>query len=115
MITLDPSAPEPPYQQIRERFGALIAQGELSAGDRMPTVRALADQLGLAVNTVARAYRELEAAGLIDTRGRAGSFVSGTGVEAEARAAAHEYAERIRSLGVDPAVALRQVRQALGD
>ncbi len=70
-------------------------------GTRLPTIRHLAADLGLAVNTVGRAYRELEEAGLIETRGRAGSFVAAAGEEAGsglARAAA-EYAAVIASVG----------------
>ena|SRR6478752_6470030 len=113
VMTLDPHAPEPPYEQIRARIAGRIERGELAAGDRLPTVRHLADELGVATNTVARAYRELEQARLIETRGRAGSFVAGAGVEREGRAAAAAYAERIRALGltVDEAVSL--VRRAL--
>ena len=52
-----------------------------------PTVRSLASELGLAVNTVARAYRELESASLLETRGRAGTFVGANGDAGKARAA----------------------------
>jgi DNA-binding transcriptional regulator YhcF (GntR family) len=113
VITLDPQSPEPPFQQVRAAFERRIESGELTAGARLPTVRRLADDLGLAANTVARAYRELEQAGLIETRGRAGSFVSGAGVERDARAAAAAYAERVRSLGIDADEAIRLVRRAL--
>lgn len=113
MITLDPHAAEPPFEQIRERFAEQIEDGRLAAGTRLPTVRRLAEDLGVAANTVARAYRELEQARLIETRGRAGSFVAGAGVEREARAAAAAYAERVRGLGLTAAEAVRLVRQAL--
>jgi DNA-binding transcriptional regulator YhcF (GntR family) len=115
VITLDPQAAEPPFEQIRDRFAEQIESGTLAAGVRLPTVRRLAGDLGVAANTVARAYRELEQAGLIETRGRAGSFVAGAGVEREARAAAAAYAERMRALGIDPEEALRLVRRALDD
>ena len=72
-------------------------------GTKLPTVRALAADLGLATNTVARAYRELEALGVIETRGRAGSVVTGGGVDRAAREAAHAYAERLQALGLDEA------------
>lgn len=113
MIIVDPSRPEPPYEQIRSQIVDQIERGELSPGTRLPTVRRLAQDLSLAANTVARAYRELEHAGLIDTRGRAGSFVSGEGVETEARAAAMEYVDRSRALGLDSARALQLVRHLL--
>jgi len=114
VITIDTRAAEPPYEQIRTQVTDQVASGELAAGTRLPPVRQLAEQLGLAANTVARAYRELEQAGVIKTRGRAGSFVAGAGVEREARAAAAAYADRISALGVAPADALRLARTALG-
>ncbi|SFC52266.1 DNA-binding transcriptional regulator YhcF, GntR family [Nocardioides terrae] len=113
MITVDPNAPEPPFEQIRARFAEQIEDGTLPAGERLPTVRRLADDLGVAANTVARAYRELEQAHLIETRGRAGSFVAGAGVEREARAAAAAYAERVRALGMTADEAVGLVRRAL--
>ncbi len=61
---------------------------------------------------MARAYRELEALGVIETRGRAGSVVSGDGVAQAAREAAHDYATRVRALGVGEADALELVRRA---
>ena len=100
LVTLDPGSPDPPYEQVREQVRAMVERGELTAGTRLPTVRGLADELGIATNTVARAYRELEALGVIETRGRAGSVVTGGGVDRQAREAAHEYAARLRALGV---------------
>lgn len=113
MITIDPTASEPPYEQVKARITEQAADGTLAAGTRLPPVRQLAEQLGLAANTVAKAYRELEAAGVIETRGRAGSFVAGAGVEREARAAAAAYAERMRALGIGPAEALGLAQRAL--
>jgi DNA-binding transcriptional regulator YhcF (GntR family) len=77
-------------------------------------VRRLAGDLGLANNTVARAYRELEALGVIETRGRAGSVVTGAGVDRAAREAAHEYVARLRSLGVGENEAVELVRTVFG-
>jgi DNA-binding transcriptional regulator YhcF (GntR family) len=113
VITVDPHGAEPPFEQIRAQIAGQIDDGTLAAGDRLPTVRRLADDLGVAANTVARAYRELEQARLIETRGRAGSFVAGAGVEREARAAASAYVERVRALGLSPDEALGLVRSAL--
>jgi DNA-binding transcriptional regulator YhcF (GntR family) len=113
MITVDAGSAVPPYEQVREQLRAQVAAGELAPGTKLPTVRRLAADLGLAANTVARAYRELEALGVIETRGRAGSVVSGDGVEQAARQAAHEYAEQVRSLGLGRDDALDLVRRAL--
>ncbi|WP_246051287.1 GntR family transcriptional regulator [Nocardioides guangzhouensis] len=113
-LHVDPDAPEPPYVQLREEVRRRVADGALTPGTRLPPVRTLATELGLAANTVARAYRELEQLGVIETRGRAGSFVSGDEVGRAAREAAQEYADRVRALGVAPAEAVELVRRALG-
>jgi DNA-binding transcriptional regulator YhcF (GntR family) len=112
MITVDPNAPEPPYEQVREQVRAQVESGALTPGTKLPTVRALAADLGLATNTVARAYRELESLGVIETRGRAGSVVTGGGVDRAARKAAHAYAEQLRALGLDEAAGVRLLRRA---
>jgi DNA-binding transcriptional regulator YhcF (GntR family) len=113
MITVDQHSPVPPYEQVREQIRAQVDSGELRPGTKLPTVRGLAADLGIAANTVARAYRDLEALGLIETRGRAGSVVSGDGVQQAARRAAHEYVEQLRALGLDEDAALELVRRAL--
>lgn len=115
MIPVDQHAPEPPYEQIRDGITAQIESGELRPGDRLPTVRQLAQDLGVAANTAARAYRELEQAGLIDTRGRSGTFVAGRGVDREARAAAAAYVERVRALGLTTGDAIALVERLLAD
>jgi len=112
MITIDPQAPEPPYEQVREQLRAQVEKGKLVPGTKLPTVRRLAGDLGLATNTVARAYRELEALGLIETRGRAGSVVTGSGVDRAAREAAHDFAQKLHSLGIREPEALELVRRA---
>jgi DNA-binding transcriptional regulator YhcF (GntR family) len=113
VFTVDHESPTPPYEQVREQLRAQVRSGELSPGTKLPTVRRLAGDLGLATNTVARAYRELEALGLIETRGRAGSVVTGDGVDQAARQAAHDYAERLRALGVGRDEGLELARRAL--
>lgn len=121
MLRLDPASADPPFAQLRAQITAQVAAGELAPGDRLPTVRRLAGDLGIAPNTVARAYRELEADGLIVGRGRAGTFVTGPGGgqepteddRAAAARAAIAYAETVRSLRISPGEALVIVRQAL--
>ncbi|MFP3460229.1 GntR family transcriptional regulator [Arthrobacter globiformis] len=76
-ISVDLGSATPPYEQIRLQISALIAAGGLTAGTRLPAVRSLAADLGLAAGTVARAYKELEQAGLIETRRRNGTVVVG--------------------------------------
>jgi DNA-binding transcriptional regulator YhcF (GntR family) len=114
-LEIDSHSATPPFEQLRTQVIAQISAGTLVAGTRLPTVRQLAEELGLATNTVARAYKELEAAELIETRGRAGSFVkaaSGTVTE-QALAAALIYATRIRELGVSEEDAAAYVAAAL--
>ncbi|WP_305783343.1 GntR family transcriptional regulator [Symbioplanes lichenis] len=114
-ISIDAGSAVPPYEQVRLRIAELAATGHLAAGSRLPPVRRLAATLGLAVNTVARAYRELEQAGLVETHGRAGTVVTAAaaGVPAAARTAADEYARSTRALGLTPDAALDLVRAAL--
>lgn len=77
-ITVDLDGAVPPYEQIRRQIASLIVIGELGPGDRLPTVRALAADLGVAVGTVSRAYKELEASGALQSRRRLGTVVSPT-------------------------------------
>ena len=74
-VTVDGSDPTPPFEQIRRQLAALVRSGALEAGDRLPTVRQLASDLEVAPGTVARAYKELEAAGYVETRRAAGTRV----------------------------------------
>ena len=114
-LSVDPGAGVSPFEQVRSGIAARINAGELPVGAKLPTVRALAAELGIAANTAARAYRELEQAGLIETRGRAGTFVSAAGNRGAQRAAeaAAEYARATRALGIPPQEALALVRAAL--
>ncbi|MEW9527413.1 GntR family transcriptional regulator [Microbispora sp. NPDC049125] len=115
MIVIDAASPVPPFEQLRAQLARQIQDRTLAVGARLPTIRHLAADLGLAVNTVGRAYRELEEAGLIETRGRAGSFVSSAGEEGRERArrAAADYAAVIASVGIDTTEAIRIVQAAL--
>lgn len=74
---LDLRSATPPYEQIRSQVSSLVAMGDLSPGTRLPTVRSLAADLGIAAGTVARAYKELEAAGIVESRRRGGTIVTG--------------------------------------
>ncbi|WP_394780276.1 GntR family transcriptional regulator, partial [Undibacterium sp.] len=85
-LTLNPAAAEPVYRQIYARFRAAITDGLLKPDDRIPAVRALADELGLARGTVEAAYALLAAEGYVETRGQAGTFVT-QGLELRAPAA----------------------------
>ncbi|MET0191404.1 MAG: GntR family transcriptional regulator [Pseudonocardia sediminis] len=115
MIVIDAASPIPPYEQLRAQLARQIQDRSLAVGTRLPTIRRLAADLGLAVNTVGRAYRELEEAGLIETHGRAGSFVSAAGEQAreQAHRAARAYAAVIACVGIDPTEAIQIVEAAL--
>ena len=115
-ITIDHRSTVAPFEQVRVQLREAVRSGALPAGAKLPTVRGLAESLGLAANTVARAYRELEADELIETRGRNGSFVSPSGdaTQRQAQLAATAYAERMRQLGVSAPDAVALVEAALG-
>ncbi len=76
LVTLDDRSEKVLYEQIVEQIREAIATGRLAAGERLPTVRQLADQLGIAPGTVARAYATLEEAGVVLTDGARGTFVA---------------------------------------
>jgi DNA-binding transcriptional regulator YhcF (GntR family) len=115
VFTIDSHSSTPPYEQLRMQIIEAVRIGALASGARMPTVRKLADELSLAPNTVARAYRELESDEVIETRGRHGSFIAASGdpTHRQAQLAATAYAERVSQLGIDSAEALRLVTTAL--
>ncbi|WP_051196494.1 GntR family transcriptional regulator [Jonesia quinghaiensis] len=75
-LHLDPSTPLPPYEQIRAQLATHIATGALPPDARLAPVRQVARDLGIAPGTVARAYKELENAGLVTTRRGGGTRVS---------------------------------------
>jgi DNA-binding transcriptional regulator YhcF (GntR family) len=112
LLVLDPSSSTPPYEQVRAQIAAAIEDGTLGPATQLPTVRRLARDLNLAVNTVARAYRELELAGLVETRGRQGTLVAGPMSQTRdlAAQAARAFLQRMSDLGIDPARAIAIVR-----
>ncbi|WP_409331495.1 GntR family transcriptional regulator [Trujillonella humicola] len=95
--------PTPPFEQLRRQFAELIRSGLIPAGDRLPPLRQLAADLGLAVGTVARTYRELEAAGLVVSR-------RGGGTRVRPIAPARTAAQRRRVLGEQADGFVRQAR-----
>lgn len=115
-ISIDASSATPPFEQLRTRIAALAAGSELPPGAKLPTVRQLAADLGLATNTVARAYRELEADGVIVTQGRRGSFVhsdlSRHDVSGALTQLAADFAAAARRAGLSQAEAARMLDEA---
>lgn len=113
-ITIDPDAATAPYEQLRAQIAEEARTGRLPVGYKLPTVRGLAERLGLAVNTVAKAYRALETDGVIETRGRHGTYVAAGDARArEVAAAAAAYVDRTRRLGLDRDAARAAVEEAL--
>ncbi|CAM2948536.1 GntR family transcriptional regulator [Skermania piniformis] len=114
-LSIDPRSTVPPYEQLRLAVISQVRTGQLIAGTKLPTVRALAVQLDLAPNTVARAYRELEQDGVLETRGRHGSFIatSGDPTRDAAGRAATDYLATIRRLGLPDSDVLGFVEAAL--
>lgn len=76
ILAVDAGSPVPVYEQVRQQVTRMAVAGTLAPGQRLPTIRQLATDLGLAKGTVARAYELLEADRVIETQGRNGSFVT---------------------------------------
>lgn len=118
-IVLEPASPVPPYEQLRRQVATMIAAGVLAPGARLPPIRQLAGDLGVANGTVARAYRELESEGLVTSRVRHGTVVAelpplpATERRRRLAEAARVYALAARQLGVDPQTALEEIRTTL--
>jgi len=81
---LDPASGVPFYRQVIDQILAAVATGALHAGDQLPTVRALAVELQVNLNTVAKAYKELEIRGVLDTQQGSGTYVATVRVERDA-------------------------------
>ena len=114
-VVFDPDSPLPPFQQVRDQIAAAIGDGRLQPEVRLPPVRQLAADLGLAANTVARSYRELELEGILETRGRHGTFVSSGPSPARklAARAAKKLARYMRELGIRDEEAVAIVRREI--
>lgn len=114
--------PTPPYEQLRRQLDDLIRCHVIGPGDRLPPMRQLAGDLGLAVGTVARTYRELESAGLVHSRRGAGTRVvdhppllSDSERQRLLRQQATAYLRQALLLGADRQAAIDAVQQAFAD
>lgn len=114
-VRIDAASSVPPFEQLRVQILDAANDGRLAVGTRLPPVRALAARMGLAVNTVARAYRELEQAEVVTTRSRAGTVIAAAGDNGRRRVAdaARIFADSVRANGLDPKEALTYVETAL--
>ncbi|NDO90456.1 GntR family transcriptional regulator [Cellulosimicrobium composti] len=111
-VRIDLDSTTPHYEQLRAQIAALVAAGDLTDGQRLPTVRALANDLGIAPGTVARTYRDLEAAGLVTTRRRVGTLVTAPPATLS-RAAVTEAAARFVRLARDHALTDTEIRDVV--
>lgn len=75
-LRIDHSTPVPPFEQVRAQLALHVAAGRLTPGDRLPAIRALASELDVSTNTIARAYRELINAGIAEAAGRRGTRIT---------------------------------------
>lgn len=97
-IHVSPSDGVPIYQQIVNQVKHLCAAGRLTQGEEIPPIRALAEQLLVNPNTIARAYLELERAGVVVKRHGAGTFIAGTGSRLSLRERRRILAQRADAL-----------------
>ncbi|MEV7280291.1 GntR family transcriptional regulator [Streptomyces sp. NPDC093111] len=114
-ISVDQHSTTAPYEQLRAQISESARSGELPVGYKLPTVRGLAEDLGLAANTVAKAYKALEGDGVIETRGRNGTFVAAASDAASrlAATAAAAYVTEARRLGLSREAAESAVAEAI--
>jgi GntR family transcriptional regulator len=113
-LSVDTASSTPAWEQLRDQLARYIAGGQLTPGTRLPAIRQLAGDLGLAPGTVARAYSELERIELIRTRRPQGSFVSDGRPSAPALLArlAETFAAQAQQLGAGPDDAVRALQTA---
>jgi DNA-binding transcriptional regulator YhcF (GntR family) len=104
-IVIDAASKAAASDQVRKQIVELVRSGQLIAETKLPAVRQLAADLRLAPNTVAKAYRELEAAGVLVTRGRLGTFVApgDDPVRSRAELETTRYVQQMRELGLSAA------------
>jgi len=119
-LRLDAHDPTPAYEQLRRQFTFAIASGSLAPGTRLPTVRQLAADLGIAAGTVMRTYSELEGGGLVVTRRGGGTIVAaavGAGSQAEREqllaSQAASFVGQVRLLCIPDEAIVEAVRCAL--
>jgi DNA-binding transcriptional regulator YhcF (GntR family) len=116
IVRIDASAALPVYEQIRQQVTLLVASGQLRTGERLPTIRQLATDLGIARGTVERAYEHLATDGVVDQKGRQGTVVSDRPLRVDndtLAVAAETFAVTAVQAGASEAAALAAVREAL--
>lgn len=116
LFRLDTSSGVPFYRQIIDQVLLAVADGRLSAGTQLPTVRQLAVDLSVNLNTVSKAYREMEIRGIVDTQQGTGTFVSTRRAErrtGERRKALDGLVDRFVSLAASSGFSLDELAEAL--
>lgn len=115
LLRIDPVSDIPPYEQLRRQLIEQIQSGHLSEETRLPAVRRLAADLGLAPGTVARAYKELEVEGYLVTRGRNGTLVAPFSVaeHADVQHLTAQYITAMQNLGLNAETIIAAVHRAL--
>jgi GntR family transcriptional regulator len=113
---VDTEAAVPVYEQIRSQIAGAVVDRRIADGERLSAARTLAADLGIAVNTVGRAYSELEAAGLVVSKRRVGTLVTSAdhdAVPSDVLAAARRLALRAAAAEIGPERAVDLLRSAM--
>lgn len=113
LLAVDPASAEPPFRQLKAQILEAVRSGKLTPGTRLSTVRKFAEEVGVSTATAAKVYREMEEAGVLEGRGRSGTFVSAADLPSAVLArAAEEFAERAAGTGLSVDDAVAAVRNA---
>ena len=120
-LHISPKDGQPIYRQIVHQIKLMVATGRLSSGDELPAIRKLAEELVINPNTVARAYRELETLGVLESRQGSGTRVSGIGSPLSQREKTRLLSDRVdallaeaQQLGIDHDVLLALIEKRRG-
>jgi GntR family transcriptional regulator len=116
IFSLDTSSGVPFYRQVIDKVLLAVADGRLKSGTQLPTVRQLAVDLSVNLNTVAKAYREMEIRGIVETQQGTGTFISDRRFErkpAERRKALDALVDRMITEATSQGLSLDELTQAL--
>lgn len=111
VLAVDPTSAEAPFRQLKAQIVEGVTRSALTTGTRLPTVRKLAEEVGVSTATAAKVYRELEESGVLEGRGRSGTFVAAADQPSAVLArAAEEFVELASSAGFNAEEAVTAVR-----
>ena len=111
LFTLDPRSRQPIYEQLKEQIVRYISLNVLQPGDRMPSVRMLARDLGINPNTVVKTYQELEEEGILVTEPKRGFFVSGREVHKVLKLQLQEAVQSCQESGISEVEVQRWIHE----